>query len=563
MAEVHPFRRISFSENRRFKRKSRKVSRKKEKTMANLKRITLAGSDRSPLPGAEVLGATDPHELIEISVVLKHRTPLAASMNLEEHQVKRLTREEFAAQHGARPEDLELLKKFAHENKLQILERGDEIARRTVTLVGTAAAMEQAFSVKLEEYEHPEGTYRGRVGGIQVPEELANSIQGVFGLDDRPTAHPHYRYRAQQGAFGARTTSTSYSPVAVAQAYAFPSDKAAAAGQTIGIIELGGGYRPADLKTYFKTLGLTNPKIKTVSVDHGKNRPTTANSADGEVMLDIEVAAAVAQGAKIVVYFTPNTDKGFMDAISTAIHDKTNNPSVISISWGGPESSWTAAAMTSMDQIAAEAALLGVTITVAAGDNGSSDGVTDGQNHVDFPASSPHVLACGGTNLQATGATIHSETVWNDGLQGGATGGGISTQFARPAWQSAVVTQQFRGVPDVAGDADPDSGYNVRVDGQDMVVGGTSAVAPLWAGLIAVLNEKLGRRLGFINPQLYAMNQSAGFHDITTGNNGAFSARPGWDACTGLGSPDGAGLLHALQTASTSVPASTAAVKQA
>jgi kumamolisin len=317
------------------------------------------------------------------------------------------------------------------------------------------------------------------------------------------------------------------------------------------------------LKAYFKSLKLTNPKIKTVSVDHGKNRPSTASSADGEVMLDIEVAAAVAQGANIVVYFTPNTDKGFMDAISTAIHDKTNNPSVISISWGGPESSWTAAAMTAMDQIAAEAALLGVTITVASGDNGSSDGVTDGNNHVDFPASSPHVLACGGTNLQASGATIHSETVWNDGSQGGATGGGISTQFARPSWQSAVVTQQFRGVPDVAGNADPETGYNVRVDGQDMVVGGTSAVAPLWAGLIAVLNEKLGRRLGYINPQLYAMNQSAGFHDIKTGNNGAFSARPGWDACTGLGSPDGAGLLHALQTASAQVPAQGETMKKA
>jgi kumamolisin len=531
--------------------------------MSTSNRVTLAGSERAPLPGAEITGATDPHELIEISVVLKHREPLTASMNLEEHQIKRLTHAEFASQHGAKPEDLELLKTFAKENNLQVLERGDEIARRIVTLAGTAAAMEQAFSVKLEDYEHPEGTYRGRVGGIQVPEALAASIQGIFGLDDRPTAQPHYRIRTQRGAFGARSANTSYSPVAVAEAYAFPAGTAPAKGQTIGIIELGGGYRPADLKAYFKSLKLTNPKIKTVSVDHGKNRPTTASSADGEVMLDIEVAAAVAQGANIVVYFTPNTDKGFMDAISTAIHDKTNNPSVISISWGGPESSWTAAAMTAMDQIAAEAALLGVTITVASGDNGSSDGVTDGKNHVDFPASSPHVLACGGTNLQASGATIHSETVWNDGSQGGATGGGISTEFARPSWQSAVVTQQFRGVPDVAGDADPETGYNVRVDGQDMVVGGTSAVAPLWAGLIAVLNEKLGRRLGFINPQLYAMNQSAGFHDITTGNNGAFSARPGWDACTGLGSPDGAGLLHALQTTNAQASAQGETVKKA
>ena len=510
--------------------------------MSSSNRVSLKGSERAPLAGAHSIGATDPQQLIEVSVILNRRQPL----ELDENRTRHLNREEFAAQFGADPSHIELIRRFAQENNLQVLERGDEVVRRTVTLAGTAAAMEKAFSVQLLDYEHPEGTYRGRTGSIQVPEEVADVIQGVFGLDDRAVAKPHYRYHTDRGAFGARVSSTSYSPVEVAKAYGFPSGSAT--GQTIGIVELGGGYRPADLKDYFQSLGLENPKIKTVSVDHGKNRPTTANSADGEVMLDIEVAAAVAQGANIVVYFTPNTDKGFQDAVSSAIHDQLNKPTVISISWGGPESTWTQAAMQSMDQIAAEAAALGISITVAAGDSGSSDGVSDGQNHVDFPASSPHVLACGGTNLVASGETIQSETVWNDGAQGGATGGGYSTVFTRPAWQAAVVTQAFRGVPDVAGDADPETGYNVRVDGKNMVVGGTSAVAPLWAGLIALLNAKLNTRLGFVNPQLYAINQSAGFHDITQGNNGAFQARPGWDACTGLGSPDAAGLLDALQT---------------
>jgi kumamolisin len=509
--------------------------------MSNSNRISLKGSERAALPGATAIGATDPHQLIEISVVLRRRQHLA----ITEKQTRIMNHADFASQYGADPADVDRIRRFASENNLQMLERGDEVERRTITLAGTAAAMEKAFSVELRDYEHPEGSYRGRTGSIQVPEEYAGCIQGVFGLDDRPVAKPHYRYQTLKGAFGARTSSTSYSPVQVAQAYQFPQGNAT--GQTIGIIELGGGYRPADLKHYFQSLGLQNPKIKTVSVDHGKNRPSTPQSADGEVMLDIEVAAAVAQGANIVVYFTPNTDQGFQNALSTAIHDQLNRPSVISISWGGPESSWTQAAMESMDQIASEAAALGITITVAAGDSGSSDGVNDGQNHADFPASSPHVLACGGTNLIANGTVIQSETVWNDGNQGGATGGGYSNVFARPEWQSAVVTQNFRGVPDVAGDADPDSGYNIRVDGQQMVVGGTSAVAPLWAGLVAVLNQQLNTRLGFINPQLYAMNQSAGFHDITQGKNGAFSAKPGWDACTGMGSPDGAGLLHALQ----------------
>jgi kumamolisin len=207
--------------------------------------------------------------------------------------------------------------------------------------------------------------------------------------------------------------------------------------------------------------------------------------------------------------------------------------------------------MTALDSAAQDAAALGVTMCAAAGDNGSSDGVNDGANHVDFPASSPHILACGGTSLQSANGVITSETVWNDGAQGGATGGGFSTQFPLPAWQASAGIKPpsggGRGVPDVAGDADPETGYNVLVDGQKLVFGGTSAVAPLWSALIALLNEKLGKSLGFLEPTLYALPGTSGaFHDITKGSNGAFSAGPGWDAATGLGSPDGAGLLKAL-----------------
>ncbi len=326
---------------------------------------------------------------------------------------------------------------------------------------------------------------------------------------------------------------------------------ATAAGQTIGIIELGGGYRAADLTAYFKGLGQTAPKVTAVSVDNGKNSPGNANGADGEVMLDIEVSAAVAPGAKIVVYFAPNTDQGFIDAISTAVHDTANNPSVISISWGGPESSWTAQAMSALDAACQSAAALGITITVAAGDNGSTDGATG--NNVDFPASSPHVLACGGTKLLGNGSTITSEVVWNEQASDeGATGGGVSNVFPLPSWQANAKVPQpsvgagGRGVPDVAGDADPATGYQVRVDGQSMVIGGTSAVAPLWAGLIALNNQQNGKSAGFIQPQIYAANAASAFNDIVSGNNGAFSAGPGWDACTGLGSPIGAKLIALL-----------------
>ena len=276
-------------------------------------------------------------------------------------------------------------------------------------------------------------------------------------------------------------------------------------------------------------------------------------------MLDIEVAAAVAPEAKVVVYFAPNTDQGFIDAITTAVHDTTNNPSVISISWGGPESTWTQQSLTALDAACQSAAALGITITVAAGDNGSSDGGTG--NNVDFPASSPHVLACGGTTLEAGGANIASETVWNETASNeGATGGGVSTVFALPIWQansnvpSPSTGAGGRGVPDVAGDADPTTGYTIRVDSQTLVIGGTSAVAPLWAGLIAVANQQLGATVGFIQPAIYAAKAASAFHDITQGNNGAFSAGPGWDACTGLGSPIASKLIPLLAPADPTPP---------
>ena len=420
--------------------------------------------------------------------------------------------------------------------------------------------MQKAFGVELKHATVDGTTYRVREGGIHIPASLSGIIVAVLGLDNRPQAKPHFRVRPSAAPAGgirprAATTEPSYTPVQVGQLYHFPAG-ATAAGQTIGIIELGGGFRPADITAYFKTLGLTAPTVTAVSVDKGKNSPTNANSADGEVMLDIEVAAAVAPGANIVVYFTPNTDQGFIDAISTAVHDITNKPSVISISWGGPESTWTQQSMTALDEACQSAAALGITITVAAGDDGSTDGVKGSASHVDFPASSPHVLACGGTKLIGSGSTITSEVVWNETASNeGATGGGVSNVFPLPTWQAnskvPAPTQSGggRGVPDVAGDADPETGYIVRVDGKTSVIGGTSAVAPLWAGLIALNNAQNRTTAGFLQPTIYAAKAKSCFHDITSGNNGAFTAGPGWDACSGLGSPIGSALISLLGSA--------------
>jgi kumamolisin len=325
----------------------------------------------------------------------------------------------------------------------------------------------------------------------------------------------------------------------------------------VAIIELGGGFKTADLQAYFAQLGISQPpQVIAVSVDHGVNQPGGPNSADGEVMLDIEVVGSVAPGAKIAVYFAPNTDQGFVDSITTAVHDTTNRPSVISISWGAPEVAWTQAAVQAMDQAFQAAAAMGVTVYCASGDNGANDfppgpGQQPG-NHADFPASSPHVVGCGGTKISVTNNTITDEVVWND-TGDGASGGGYSSLFPTPTWQTPAVRGGKRGIPDVAGDASPISGYKVRVDGQDTVIGGTSAVAPLWAGLTALLNQKLGKPVGFVNPLLYGLNASSGaLHDIITGNNNGYKAAAGWDPCTGLGRPDGAKLLASLT--STSVP---------
>jgi kumamolisin len=456
------------------------------------------------------------------------------------------SRSELAATYGASDEDVAAVQSFAREYGLDVAEV--DAGRRAVQLRGTVDAMAQAFGAQeLQLLEHPTaGPYRGRQGPLTIPRGLDGVIIGAFGIDERPQARPYIRPQVPAA------DATSYTPLQIAAAYSFPTG-ATGAGETVGFIELGGGFSQSDLDTYFSGLGLTAPSVTAVSVDGGTNSPGTNPDEDGEVMLDIEVAGSVAPGAKFVVYFSPNTDQGFIDAVSTAVHDTTNKPNVVSISWGGPEDSWTQQARTQMEQVLTEAAAAGVTVTVAAGDNGSTDGVTDGKQHVDFPSSAPHALGCGGTSLQISNGSATSEVVWNDLPSDGASGGGISIEFPVPSYQTGVTMPDNvdtgspgRGVPDVAGDADPQTGYSIYVDGNQESVGGTSAVAPLWAGLIALINESLGQPVGFVQPRLYQASAATGFHDITQGNNGAYTAGPGWDPCTGLGSPDGAALLTAL-----------------
>jgi kumamolisin len=527
--------------------------------------VSIPGSERRSLRGARHVGPAQPDEPLEVTVRLRRKNPLPAT-NLEGRQVPvqrtYLNHIELATAHGADPADIAQVETFARQNGLTVVNAS--AAHRSVKLSGTVAQFNSAFNVVLEQWEYTGGHYRGRTGTVQIPSQLAGIVTGVFGLDNRPFAKPHFRRLKPDPT----TQFNGYPPPKVAQFYNFPTD-VDGAGQVIGIIELGGGYRPSDLTAYFKQIGVAPPTVTSVSVDRGRNAPTTAQSVDGEVMLDIEVAASIAPGAKIVVYFAAGTtDRDFLDAITEAVHDNVNNPSVISISWGGPEASATASFQTEFDQTLQSAAALGITVTVASGDDGAADegpNEWDNRTHADFPASSPHVLACGATNIQVSGNQISAESVWNQRVidteedSFGSSGGGISDFFPVPPYQASIALPKDittgktgRGVPDVSGDGDPASGYLVRVDGQEFPIGGTSAVAPLWAGLIALINQKLKHRMGFINPFLYSnpsalRNVVVGDNKVGTGNIG-YTATKGWDPCTGLGSPDGAKLLAVLGT---------------
>ncbi|HEY1823295.1 MAG TPA: S53 family peptidase [Trebonia sp.] len=536
--------------------------------------VPLPGSDRSELQGAAPVSTPlDTSQVITVTVLLRRRAQVPTEL-VQGPQT--ITTSELGERYGADPADAQLVAEVLGTYGLAVTEFHLESRRLKVS--GTIAALQEAFGTTLTSVTspHPDGSgnvqHRYRTGSLSVPARLSGIITAVLGLDDRPQARAQFR---RAPAFGSRTTAADSdddtpdkkkasqatgAPLTapqVASFYQFPAGTDGT-GQAVAIIELGGGYSASDLSTYFSGLGLSVPSVTAVGVDGGSNSP--GQSADAEVELDIEVVGGVAPGAVQYVYFADNTDQGFIDAISQAVH-ATPTPIVISISWGQSEDQWSAQTRTAMDQAFADAATLGVTVTVAAGDNGSSDDPSEQtQVHCDFPASSPNALACGGTKLigNTSSFAITSEVVWNElASNEGAGGGGVSDAFPVPSYQAnaGVPTSTSggktgRGVPDVAGNADPVTGYLVVVDGQREPIGGTSAVAPLWAGLIARLAQATGKRFGLLQPMLYAgvapNVAQPGFNDIVKGDNGAYKAGPGWDACTGLGSPNGAALLTLL-----------------
>jgi hypothetical protein len=571
----------------------------------------IEGSMRHPVRGARLVGPASPDEPMVVSIYL--RTP-PDSPPLPDHAYwaktppgkrKFLSRAEHASLYGATQGDIDQVTKFAASQGLRVIETNK--VRRCVVISGTVEQMNKAFAVELGLYESTEQKYRGREDYIYVPEDLTGIIQSVFGLDNRSMVRP------------LNLPGTAVlTPPWVAQLYRFPTNSAQ--NQTIGLIELSGGILQSDINAYFGQgphasyspliapntpnpfPALVPPTIVDVLVSNGpvsgKNSPGSGSSP-GEATLDACVASSVAPGANIVAYWAPNSGMGasgpyataadWAATITTAVTDSTNNPSVLTICWnGGPENNpalgWTPSEMQTVEQALQEAAALGVTVLTGSGDLGSDDGQNDGSAYLVYPGSSPWVTSCGGTIISQLHGSPPTQTfkenTWSETYTvsgttyGGATGGGVSQYFPLPPWQAEAGVPQNplgttgRGVPDIAGNASVYSGYAIVLggndpfplptsDGQPLVTGGTSAVVPLYAGLVAILNARLGTRIGFLNPSLYQLMDTTVFNEINDGGNNenptpgektapSYKSGPNWNPCTGLGSINGTKLLNAL-----------------
>jgi kumamolisin len=523
------------------------------------------GSERKPLPGAVAIGRANANATIEVSVKVRRKKPLP---ELTGRPKTVMTRAQLRDNYGASQADIDMVVRTLGMFGLTMVR--SSTATRTVRLRGTVAAMESAFQVKLLNYSHASGNYRGRVGAVHIPTALTDIVQGVFGLDNRRVA----RRRRQPPRDNPQPGSSQGSISSQFGAhYNFPAGNGS--GQAVGLLEFGGGYFPSDLQMFCSMANISPvPQVTPVSAD---GTPTNSkDGAEGEVMLDIEVVAGVCTGANIVVYFADWSEQGWITNLDTAVQDQTNNPGVLSVSWGSPEDTdiWTSSAMTQINETLNDAANIGVTVCVAAGDDGSSDADMDGQAHVDFPGSSPYALAVGGTTV-VNMAPLQPDIVWfeGDGLrndQGGSTGGGVSAVFPLPSWQSNINIPSVnagagtgRVVPDLAANADWNaSPYLLVVDGQAGPNGGTSAASPLVASLLTLINANRAAasqpRVGYITPVLYqasgsggATVGSVGCTDVVSGNNdtataGGYSAGPGYDAASGWGTPNGTALAQAL-----------------
>jgi kumamolisin len=515
--------------------------------MARSGRKTVQEKRHRPAVSADAL---PPSKVLALAVYLRHRRQMrrpGSGVDLAELST-RVSRKELEAERRRilqRP--LKQVRRFAERHGMKVGKV--DFLSRCVTLRAKVVDAERAFATKLRRADSAAGGGHYPTRRPRLPAQLSKIVHSVLGLDTRPMLG---RLRGHAGPTG----GNGLYPSQIARLYGMATP-GRGAGQCIAVIEPGGGYDIADIRTACRAMRVPVPRISDVNVG-GRNALGANAQFDKEVALDLQVIAGVAPEARIVVYFTETSEPGLVAGIVKAVHDDKNRPNVIVVTWGEPETFWLSRAPEArkgLDAALQDAIRLGITVVATAGDDLATERMNDGHAHVNYPGSSPYVLGCGGTlmTLDAAGTAIADEVVWNEGMRG--TGGGISDIYAVPSYQSSVTlpasrndSKQRRGVPDVAAAAAEKNGYRIALRGAEIVASGTSAVAPLWGAFIALVNEQRGEPLGFVNGRLY-QNPTL-LRQITSGNNMAggigYAAGPGWNACTGLGVPIGPALIAAL-----------------
>jgi kumamolisin len=440
-------------------------------------------------------------------------------------------RRTLARQTGAAPEDVALLGRYCKDFGLTIV----DAHWRSATISGPLERLIRAFGANVAIFEDAtRRRFRHRSDALYAPPDIAAIVRGIFGLHQWPRSR-------KLGAL--QRNATPLRAREVATRYRFPD--AEGRGQTIGVVQLRGVFKAGDFDQCMTAQGLTPARPVVKRVDDAAVAHEIATTKDLEAALDVQIIASLAPAARIVVYEAPDDERGFLDAIREVLFDEEYAPSVLSISYGWPEPLWTPVALSILEELCTVAALVGVSVFCASGDQGAELDY-DGKPHVLAPASSPFAIGCGGTVLTNDGA---QEQAWEK------TGGGFSERFDVPQWQSIARSSASsygvsagRGVPDVAAQQLP--GYYVVMDATELAMGGTSAVAPMWSALTARMNELLGVPIGFFLPILYNQSGEAVFREVTAGSNDRFQAGAGWNPCTGLGVPIGIVIEKALRDAS-------------
>ncbi|MBO2009714.1 protease pro-enzyme activation domain-containing protein [Hymenobacter negativus] len=520
----------------------------------NLLSVAESASQRS----ATLAGYPNPGKEIEVKLALRRQqlTPEAAGplneiLNQPPHLRRYLSHDEVAAATGGFAEDVAAVETYYQAFDIRVKTRS--LILGSVTLAGTVASFERAFRTQIATFQAPNRVqFMATTSPYKLPDSLLTVVEPTQPLqqpvrkESRLPTPPQPPQPPVDGLKATAVTPPGYGPQELARAYQFPED-VTGEGQVIGIVELGGKLNQNDLKQFFAEIGVKKPRI----VEVGTAPPSTGTTElvnNAEVALDLQVAGALAPQAKLVVYYAAT----LIEALQAAVGDEVNKPTVLSVSWAGSEYNYSAQEVQQMNLLLYQASLLGITIVAASADHGAYNGMS--VPNVSLPASSPLVLGCGGTIATLTNDKLTSEVVWNELGGQVATGGGYSSLYAQPYYQAQAVARYpyqrstMRGVPDVAADASTVNGYRVVLGGQTTVIGGTSGATPFVAALIALLGEKLGYRLGYLNTLLYGFAGSDAFRAITQGNNQLYAAAPYWNPCTGLGSVVGTRLLSLLQT---------------